>query len=81
MENHFSRRRPPNAYASAQHHGLRPELADLDRVTLGPAIRGTSEHWLLFDAWPMGIIDMGTGAFWPLTLEPDGRFCLAKDSI
>ena len=58
---------------------LRPELADLDRVALGPAIRGTKQHWLLFDAWPMGILDMGSGSFWPLTMEPDGRFRLATD--
>ena len=81
MENHFTRRRPANARSFVPKPGLPAELADLERVNLGPAINGTSQHWLLFDAWPMGILDMGTGAFWPLSIEPDGRFCLARDPI
>jgi len=58
---------------------LRPELADLDRVALGPALPGTSRHWLLFDAQPAGILDMESGAFWPLRRDPDGRFRLAGE--
>jgi len=58
---------------------LRPALADLDRVTLGPAMPGTARHWVLFDGHPMGVLDMGSGAFWPLNRESDGRFRLAAD--
>jgi len=56
-----------------------PELADLDRVVLGPAMPGTTRHWLLFDAQPAGILDMESGAFWPLRRDPDGRLHLATD--
>jgi len=58
---------------------LRPALADLDRVTLGPAMPGTARHWVLFDAQPAGILDMESGAFWPLRREQDGRFHLAGE--
>ena len=61
------------------NNNLRPELADFDRVALGPAMAGTTRHWLLFDAQPAGILDMKSGAFWPLMRDPDGRLHLATD--
>jgi len=47
------------------HLSSGPELADLDRVVLGPAMPGTTRHWLLFDAQPAGVLDLKSGAFWP----------------
>ena len=60
-------------------HGAAPLLADFDRVVLGPAMAGSTRHWLLFDAQPAGILDMESGAFWPLRRDPDGRLHLATD--
>jgi len=62
-----------------RRHGAAPLLADFDRVVLGPAMPATTRHWLLFDGHPMGVLDMESGAFWPLMRDPGGRFHLAAD--
>jgi len=72
-------RNPGRRHGAAPSPAPRPELADLERVVLGPAMPGTARHWLLFDAWPAGVLCMESGAFWPLRREPDGRFHLAGE--
>ena len=56
---------------------LRPELADLDRVALGPPMAGSTRHWVLLDGHPMGVFDMSSGNWWPLTKNSDGSVRLA----
>lgn len=73
--NHHPRPRATPSPAPA----LRPELADLERVVLGPALPETTRHWLLFDGYHMGVLDTTTGSWWPLSLEPDGRFCFVQE--
>ena len=58
---------------------LRPELAVLDRVALGPAMPRSTRHWVLLDGQPMGVFDMSSGAWWPLTKNSDGSVRLAAD--
>ena len=58
---------------------LRPELAVLDRVALGPAMPRSTRHWVLLDGHPMGVFDMSSGNWWPLTKNGDGSVRLAAD--